>query len=305
MSKKSFPNYADRYCKWCGAALILQELQIRPEGREVTSTCSGCGKEDWQGWGGAGRSPFALALFEDGSSKAVRSPPHLTPLDPEEAERWATESRERADRFSDLFRQRGVSLLVETYTIPLCALSSAARLLPRGLSYGTNGVTWVYVGPNYAAPEEAVHLAVDTSTRNFPPDWRTLEPNLAAKEAISGSLRNALLHLNRFKHLSAGEAFYQYLNINRFVQAPVSNVTVTLRSGETLSWHIKQFDQPVPMAFAWTLVEQTDVTVSAAGPCAKHMEELLAQLTRLTPGCPEIAHLDAGFAAYRASHTQN
>lgn len=291
MSLDLLPSFVSHYCEWCGAPLIFQELHIQPDGSSVTTICSSCNRTDWRGWGSGGFSSRALMVFEDGSSKIVHLPPLL-----EQTDHFCTETRAKSEQFHDLFEQRGFASFVETSSHSLFAIDASARQWHYRWWDGGPG----YVTPTYAAPDNAIYIYhMDmTKLRRFPPNWRSLEPELAAKWAIP-VLSGVLLRLYSFRHLHRNEAFYQYININRLMRAPITTATLSLASGEITTWNIKLLEEPVSIAFAWTLIEQADVSVGVAGPCATRIEDMLSQLKRLTPDCPEIDRLNEGKIALR------
>ena len=83
-----------------------------------------------------------------------------------------------------------------------------------------------------------------------------------------------------------GMAIYQYVNIEAASRTPVIRASIQAQSGEVVSWKIWRFNAPLPIVYARAQIENTIIDVGAIGPAAEEIEELLGQLTRLTPEAP-------------------
>jgi len=94
-----------------------------------------------------------------------------------------------------------------------------------------------------------------------------------------------------------GMAIYQYVNLETTRRAPVIRASIQLHSGEVASWVIRRFNAPLSLAHARAQIEDTIIDVGAIGRAAEEIENLLGQLTRLTPDSDVLDHLDRGLKA--------
>ena len=94
-----------------------------------------------------------------------------------------------------------------------------------------------------------------------------------------------------------GMAIYKYVNLETTRRAPVVRASIQLHSGEVASWVIRRFNAPLSLAHARAQIEDTIIDVGAIGRAAEEIENLLGQLTRLTPDSDVLDHLDRGLKA--------
>jgi len=100
-----------------------------------------------------------------------------------------------------------------------------------------------------------------------------------------------------------GMAIYQYVNIEAASRTPVIRASIQAQSGEVVSWKIWRFNAPLPIVYARAQIENTIIDFGAIGPVAEEIEELLGQLTRLTPESAVLDQLNLGARAL-AEHLQ-
>jgi hypothetical protein len=94
-----------------------------------------------------------------------------------------------------------------------------------------------------------------------------------------------------------GMAIYQYVNSETTRRAPVVRASIQLQSGEVASWVIRRFNAPLSLVHARAQIEDTIIDVGAIGRAAEEIENLLGQLTRLTPDSDVLDQLDRGLKA--------
>jgi hypothetical protein len=95
-----------------------------------------------------------------------------------------------------------------------------------------------------------------------------------------------------------GMAIYQYVNLETTRRAPVIRASIQLQSGEVASWVIRRFNAPLSLAHARAQIEDTIIDVGAIGRAAEEIENLLGQLTRLTPDSDVLDQIDRGLKAW-------
>src|SRR5262249_12725385 len=145
-------------------------------------------------------------------------------------------------------------------------------------------------GPNHPNVTERIAINQEDKERN-------LESSLIAGESQifeTGRIIQFLANLSgseepNMQALWQGMAIYQFVNIDAARRTPVIRASIQAQSGEVISWKIWRFNAPLPIVYARTEVENTIIDVGAIGPAAEEIEDLLGQLTRLTP---ESAVLD-------------
>jgi hypothetical protein len=93
-------------------------------------------------------------------------------------------------------------------------------------------------------------------------------------------------------------AIYQYVNLETTRRAPVVRASIQLQSGEVASWMIRRFNAPLSLAHARAQIEDTIIDVGAIGRAAEEIENLLGQLTRLTPDSDVLDQIDRGLKAW-------
>jgi hypothetical protein len=95
-----------------------------------------------------------------------------------------------------------------------------------------------------------------------------------------------------------GMAIYQYVNLETARRAPVIRASIQLQSGEVASWAIRRFNAPLSLAHARAQIEGTQCDVGAIGRAAEEIENLLGQLTRLTPESAALDQINLGLKAW-------
>jgi len=95
-----------------------------------------------------------------------------------------------------------------------------------------------------------------------------------------------------------GMAIYQYVNIEAASRTPVIRASIQAQSGEVVSWKIWRFNAPLPIVYARAQIENTIIDFGAIGPVAEEIEELLGQLTRLTPESAVLDQINFGARAW-------
>ena len=98
--------------------------------------------------------------------------------------------------------------------------------------------------------------------------------------------------------LCKGMAVYQYVNLEAARRAPVVRASIQLQSGEVASWMIRRFNAPLSLAHARAQIENTMIDVGAIGRAADEIENLLGQLTRLTPESAVLDQINLGLKAW-------
>jgi hypothetical protein len=100
------------------------------------------------------------------------------------------------------------------------------------------------------------------------------------------------------RSLWKGKAIYQYVNLETARRAPVVCPSIQLQSGDVASWTIRRFNAPLSIAHARANIEGTLCDVGAIGRAAEEIENLLEQLTRLTPDSDLLNQIDRGLKAW-------
>jgi len=90
----------------------------------------------------------------------------------------------------------------------------------------------------------------------------------------------------------------RYEALMRQIEADVVQASIQMQSGEVASWIIRRFNAPLSLAHARANIEGTLCDVGAIGRAAEEIENLLGQLTRLTPDSAVLDQLDRGLKAW-------
>jgi len=141
-----------------------------------------------------------------------------------------------------------------------------------------------YTGPGYPTVTEGIVIEQEDEERR---SWLNL---MTDELQASGAYRIVRLLADlpmgeepEMQSLREGMAIYQYVNLESASRAPVVRASIQLQSGEVVLWTIRRFNAPLSLAHARANIEGTRCDVGAIGHAAEEIENLLGQLTRLTP----------------------
>ncbi len=338
MTSEPLSSLHPRYCMFCGASLIYTDISIVDGQGSASWKCSGCKREDADNWSEFTFEPddqadqsLADVEFTQISPDYLFTlpppppPPGLTvstasSFDNSEAARIAQERYEKDFQdhqklYEALTRQiavDGVVAIVRAAHFPLFALNDLQGRFPF-LSHGWGSGGWsegktprmlssfslTYTGPDY--PNVTERIVIEQEDKESRP-WSNLatgESQIFDADRVVRLLAGLPGPNEPDMHaLWEGMAIYQYVNIETANRAPVELSSLQLQSGEVASWTIRRFNAPLSLAHARAKIENTIIDVGAIGPAAEEIENLLGQLTRLTPEGAALDQVNLGLKAW-------
>ncbi len=255
----------------------------------------------------------------------LTTPPSPSCFDNSEDERiiheqFEKEFLEHQKQYEALHRQSdadGIAAIVRAAHFPLFALSDIQGRFPflshglgwSGLSagktqYRLSSFSLGYEGPNYPNVTERIAINQEDKEENLGSHLMGDDSQIFATGRIIHFLTNLCgSEEPDMLALWQGMAIYQYVNIEAASRTPVIRASIQAQSGEVVSWKIWRFNAPLPIVYARAQIENTIIDVGAIGPVAEEIEELLGQLTRLTPESVVVDQLNLGARAF-AKHLQ-
>lgn len=314
----SLPPDTERYCIMCGAPLTFTKISVNNGHGEASWSCSKCGHRSGASWeevsftSGAPDAQDISPLDDDQSPPLlwVTPPPPPPPPSPAIIPDAAIKATARYEELSSRIHTKGIVAIVQAAIFPLFALDETQeRFLPQGHGWGSrwsaeiasiSSLNLGYAGPSYKDVKE--RIIIDQKDRESEPHL------LATADETEMSLDAYLVSLfltnlpgsntKSFGPLLGRDAIFQFVNVETISQAPVQHVSIELQSGEVISWAIRRIKAPLPIAHAQAQFERTIIDVGAIGPAADDLEQVLGQLTRLTPESPALDRLNQGLQAW-------
>jgi hypothetical protein len=229
-------------------------------------------------------------------------------------ERLEREFQEHGKQYEALSRQieaEGVVAIVRAALFPLFALNGLQERFPFR-SHGWGGgwsrgkpprvlsmFSLTYTGPSY--PNVTERIDIEQQDKEISP-WsnsKTAELLTFDAERVVRLLAG-LPEGNEpdMQSLLKGMAIYQYVNLETARRAPVVRASIQLQSGEVVLWMIRRFNAPLSLAHARAQIENTMIDVGAIGRAAEEIENLLGQLTRLTPESAALDQINIGYRTW-------
>jgi hypothetical protein len=333
MTIDPLPHHLPMYCMFCGTRLTYTEIrEVAGEG-SASWKCTGCGRENTNQWEGI---EFIPVDQTDQSSTEIEtdieidalSPDYPFPLPPpppsffdnSEAgrviyEQYMKEHLEYQKHYEALSRQieaDGIAALLKAMHFPLFALIDIRERFPFtsyqwGGGWGTgktqlllSNIDLRYEGPDY--PKNTERIAIDQRGKEINPKSRLIDR--ASHPIHTSYIVNFLASLTgteepTMQALHQGMAIYQYVNIGAILLTTAVHTSIKAQSGEVVSWSIWRFNAPLPLVYAGAQIENTTISVGAIGPAADEIENLLGQLTRLTPESAVLDQVDLGARAWK------
>jgi hypothetical protein len=231
-------------------------------------------------------------------------------------EQFEREFKEHHKQYEALRRRieaDGVVAIVRAAHFPLFALNGFQGRFPF-LSHGWGGSGWspgetprmlssfslTYTGPSY--PNVTERIDIKQEDKESSPWLNLITDELHAFDADCIVRLLAGLPGGDEPDMHAlweGMAIYQYVNLETTRRAPVVRASIQLQSGEVASWVIRRFNAPLSLAHARAQIEDTIIDVGAIGRAAEEIENLLGQMTRLTPDSDVLDQIDRGLKAWK------
>jgi hypothetical protein len=229
-------------------------------------------------------------------------------------EQFLKEIQERNKQYEALMRQikaDGVVAIVRAAHFHLFALSDLQGRFPfQSHGWGGGGspgktphmlssFSLTYMGPSY--PNVTERFVIEQEDEESRPGLNLMTDELHAFDADCVVRLLAGLPMGEepdMQSLWKGMAIYQYVNLETARRAPVVRASIQMQSGEVASWTIRRFNAPLSLAHARANIEGTLCDVGAIGRAAEEIENLLGQLTRLTPDSAVLDQLDRGLKAW-------
>jgi hypothetical protein len=229
-------------------------------------------------------------------------------------ERFEREFQEHHNQYEALRRQieaDGVVVIVRAAHFPLFALNGFQGRFPFqshgwgcGWSPGKtprklSSFSLTYTGPGYPNVTERIDIKQEDKESSLLLNLITDELQEFEADHIVRLLAGLPGGDEPDMHaLWEGMAIYQYVNLETTRRAPVIRASTQLQSGEVASWVIRRFNAPLSLAHCCAQIEDTIIDVGAIGRAAEEIENLLGQLTRLTPDSDVLDQIDRGLKAW-------
>lgn len=229
----------------------------------------------------------------------------------EQFEREFQEQHKQYEALSRLTDADGVVAIVRAAHFPLYALNGLQGRFPFQ-SHGWGGgwspgktprmltsFSLKYEGPGY--PNVTERIDIEQKDEESSPSLNLITDELQEFDAYHIVRLLAGLPGGEEPDMLAlldGMAIYQYVNLETARRTPVVRASIQLQSGEVASWMIRRFNAPLPLVHALAHIEGTRCDVGAIGRAAEEIENLLGQLTRLTPESPALDQIKLGLKAW-------